>query len=301
MSYRYTIGEDTEKEIRRIIQERFSRSMEELKNGETGADIANHQMRKNMKKARAALRLVRDSTGEDNYKTWNVEARDIARMGEDLRESYVMLETLDKLKVRFDWKINHGFYKIVRRKLEQDYQDLRKHLLEEENLPQQLSERLEDAKEEMQELSFNEKGFRAFKKGLKRVYKRGRKAAVKARKKLTSENHHEWRKRVKYLWYHIRILKDTWPAGLKGYAKELHNLSDLLGDDHDLFDLRAKLYEDFNTPEYKVELKELDALIHKMSREKRTKAWQLGEKIYAEKPKQFIKRMQTYWKSAQSA
>ena len=50
----------------------------------------------------------------------------------------------------------------------------------------------------------------------------------------TAENLHEWRKRVKDLWYQQRLLQQAWPAVLKAEAAEAKALSKLLGDDHDL-------------------------------------------------------------------
>ena len=39
---------------------------------------------------------------------------------------------------------------------------------------------------------------------------------------------------MKELWYHARLLEEAWPRMLKAQANEAHNLSDVLGDDHDL-------------------------------------------------------------------
>ena len=52
---------------------------------------------------------------------------------------------------------------------------------------------------------------------------------------------HDWRKRVKDLWYHERLLAPTCGPTVRGHAKELDRLSDLLGDDHDLALLRHEL------------------------------------------------------------
>lgn len=99
-------------------------------------------------------------------------------------------------------------------------------------------------------------------------------------------------------WFQIRILKDIWHEGLKGYADELHNLSDLLGDDHDLYDLKKRLHQIYEDSEYTDDLAKTDALIEKYSEELRLKAWSLGEKLYTEKPKVFVSRIESYWKTA---
>src|ERR687888_223363 len=45
---------------------------------------------------------------------------------------------------------------------------------------------------------------------------------------------HEWRKRSKDLWYHLRLLRDGRREVLAPAADRAHELSDLLGDHHDL-------------------------------------------------------------------
>jgi hypothetical protein len=66
------------------------------------------------------------------------------------------------------------------------------------------------------------------------VYKRGRNRLFDAYAAPSPDNFHEWRKRTKYLWYHVRILRPLWPAVLEELANEIHELSNLLGLDHDL-------------------------------------------------------------------
>ena len=53
------------------------------------------------------------------------------------------------------------------------------------------------------------------------------------------ESLHEWRKRVKHLWYHHTLLRSLWPPVMEVTGDEAHALSDHLGDDHDLAVLAA--------------------------------------------------------------
>ena len=70
--------------------------------------------------------------------------------------------------------------------------------------------------------------------GLERAYRRGRKRMHEAEEDPTTERLHEWRKRAKDHWYHVRLVRDAWPQELEARADEVHRLTDLLGDDHDL-------------------------------------------------------------------
>jgi CHAD domain-containing protein len=70
--------------------------------------------------------------------------------------------------------------------------------------------------------------------GLERAYRRGRRDLRRVRQDASDEAVHEWRKRVKDLWYQLRLLRNAWPAPLKAASDEAHELSALLGDHHDL-------------------------------------------------------------------
>lgn len=78
-------------------------------------------------------------------------------------------------------------------------------------------------------------------RGFKKTYTRGCRAMNKAYKCGSAEQFHEWRKRTKYHWYHIRLLQEMWPQVMKAYSGTLHRLSNLLGDDHDLAVLSREL------------------------------------------------------------
>ena len=297
MNYRFEIGNSIEHEIKRVMLERFDQTIDRFHEDDLNFDEAIHQLRKNMKKVRGALRLVRDVIGKSQYKEMNIAARDIARLGAEIRESKVRVETMNKLNAHFNEEITGQFYPAITHKLKIEHNKLKNRLTEQENISEQIVQQLNEVKMDMEKLSIPEEGFNAFYDGLKRVYKRGLKAMKSAQIDPTTENHHEWRKRVKYLWYQLRILKNSWPRGLKGYINELHELSNYLGDDHDLYDLRNELHSNSLFNEDEMDVKQLDVLIDTYSNEKRDVARILGEKIYAENKKAFVKRIKTYWEA----
>ena len=81
----------------------------------------------------------------------------------------------------------------------------------------------------MQQLDWPDLGL-----GVKRTFKRGMKAFQTAKKTRSPLDLHEWRKRVKDLWYELWIVKPAQPKIIGGFADELKQLSEFLGDDHDL-------------------------------------------------------------------
>ena len=66
----------------------------------------------------------------------------------------------------------------------------------------------------------------------------GRRAYTEAIAEPTPENLHEWRKRVKDLWYQWRLLRRVSPGKLRTRLKDLKALSAHLGDGHDVFMLQ---------------------------------------------------------------
>ena len=139
---------------------------------------------------------------------------------------------------------------------------------------------------------FGSEGFDLMRPGLEREYRKGRKALRTVRGDPPAEAVHEWRKRVKDLWYHLRLLHEVWPATMKGAADEAHALSDLLGDHHDLTvlidDAREQAPDDPGLPE-------LIALAERRQAELLAEALPMGERLYAEKPRLFGRRVARYW------
>ena len=76
--------------------------------------------------------------------------------------------------------------------------------------------------------------FDALGDGLERTYRRGRRDFRAARTTPSVEALHEWRKRVKELWYHHTVLRELWAPVMQAVGNEAHELADRLGDDHDL-------------------------------------------------------------------
>jgi CHAD domain-containing protein len=132
-------------------------------------------------------------------------------------------------------------------------------------------------------------GWPALEPGLLRGYEPGRDLLATAREKPSVENLHEWRKRVKDLWYHLRLLKPLSPGIDGGQADEADKLADVLGDDHDLAVLRDAVDDDA-----------VIGLIDRRRAQLQAQAIRIGERLYAESPKTFARRMHRYWRASRS-
>ena len=84
-------------------------------------------------------------------------------------------------------------------------------------------------------------GWDAIGPGLHRQYRLGRAALDALPDEPTVDELHEWRKRVKDHGYHTRLLRNLWPDVLKPVQRAAEELAELLGGDHDLGLLLARL------------------------------------------------------------
>ncbi len=74
--------------------------------------------------------------------------------------------------------------------------------------------------------------------GLQRTYRRRRKRLRDVEGNATVTNLHEWRKRVKDLWYQLRLIRRAEPELFGHLVRDADDLADHLGVDHDLALLR---------------------------------------------------------------
>lgn len=299
MSYALETGESVAKGIKRIAHEQVDKALDELtttaNEPEADRNEAVHDARKRFKKIRALVRLVRDEIGEDVYQHENRAYRDAGRLLAAVRDSYVMVETVDDLLEHFADQVNGAEFVPLREALLVRHQAAKQRVLDDEEKLSEAIARVKAARSRIDDWPIDEDDFDAIEDGLKRVYKRGYKGMANAYDKGTPTAFHEWRKRVKYLWYHIRILAPLWPTLFAELADEVHQLANYLGDHHDLAVLHKRLQEH---PMEGVEQDTVDAVIG-LSKQRRTqleaKAKPLGARIYVEKPKVFIERMDAYW------
>src|SRR5262249_51811953 len=80
-------------------------------------------------------------------------------------------------------------------------------------------------------------------RGARRSYARGREALAQVRREASVAGLHAWRKQAKYLYLQLEELAPVCSRAVSRMARELHTLSDDLGDDHDLAMLRTKVAE----------------------------------------------------------
>jgi CHAD domain-containing protein len=295
-AYRLLAGEPVGAGIRRVLAAQVDDAISQLR-GEAGTEPAEaiHEARKDVKKIRSALRLVRDEIGDDVWRRENDHYRDVAGKLSSFRDAEILVEALDGLGERFGPTARERF------------QGLRKQLDEEntsshndgsfERAMAGAAAELAAGRSRIDVLPLDGDGWELVAPGLHRSYRRGRKRLRAVEEEASVTNLHELRKRVKDLWYQLRLIQDVDKHMLGNLADQAHDLSDHLGDDHDLALLREEAQrrrEALGSPSHQRHLlQEID----RRRGELQFAAISLGERIYAEKPKRFTKRLEKRWEA----
>jgi CHAD domain-containing protein len=287
-AYRLHAGEPTPDGLRRIARGQLDRAQAELKGApKRKLAAAVHDTRKSLKRLRAAVRLGRDALGEGTYKQENGAFRDTGRRLAGVRDASVLIETLDDLERAVDGELPSGATAGLRKQLEAERKEALQSLKDDDVVIDTVVDELGHARTRTAAWTFDTDGFSALEPGLRRIYRRGRKAMKAASKDPRTENFHEWRKRVKDLWHAEQILRPASPKKMKKLAGRTHDLSDLLGDDHDLAELRKYVSTHRQCFDGRVAQVALVAVIERRRKGLQRGALSLGAKLYRRSPKRF--------------
>ncbi|HEY3492289.1 MAG TPA: CHAD domain-containing protein [Solirubrobacterales bacterium] len=294
-SYRLMARESPSEGIRRIALGRAEKAIEELDragDGDGSAD-AIHAARKDLKKLRAVVRLVRTELGQDLYRAENRRYRDAGRLLARSRDAEVKVETLNALRESFGEELSAEMVAAWLAELERERDEIAKRVADEPDGSHvaEAKAAIEVGREKIVDWRLRDDSWQLVGSGLRRSYRDGRRAMQRTRAEPTTENVHEWRKRTKDLWYQLRILREAWRPVLGETAEQAHELTDLLGKHHDL----ALLTEDLEDREPTGDLGAAADAIERRRQELLDDAGDIGARLYAEKPKAFAKRMKSYW------
>lgn len=294
MAYKFDAEEPVQEAVVRCAAEQLDHAVGELSERINDDPVrAVHNARKAIKKERSLLRLARGVIASEDRRRENAALREAARELSGTRDADVMTATLDDLADRYAGQVPAKTFDAIREQLRSPSGRRPDSALQARAVQElgALRVRVDDWK-------LVGGGWKAIEGGLLRSYTRGRKAFARARGERSVENLHAWRKRVKDLWYQQRLLGPICGPGARGQAKDAHRLADLLGDDHDLALLRQELAP--NEMAVAVDLHAVVELVDHRRGELQTEAMALGERVYADSPKAFRRRMRRSWRAGRA-
>jgi CHAD domain-containing protein len=270
MSYRIVKSDRTVADaVRRIALEQVNGAETLLISADRTGPTSIHGLRKHIKRLRGLIRLVRP--GFSQFTAENTRLRDLGRSLADLRDSDVLLMTLDGLSTS-----------------DNDFPHLRKALVTSAGTlrdPAATARGLDNAetgfrslRQRVTDWKIERRGFETAAKGLKRSHEAAQKTLENARKDPSDEQIHDWRKRVKDTHYQMALLEHLWPEAMTPRISATDELGEMLGVHHDLSVLISRLGR-LGVPE--AEVSAVTAVARSRQDQIMAKALPLGARLYA--------------------
>jgi CHAD domain-containing protein len=295
MAYRFDSEESMQDALRRCAREQLDDAVHLLRDTYRDDPVeAVHGARKAVKKERALLRMARPAMPSAQRSAENAALRDAVRGLSATRDEAVIVETFDQLAERFVGQVPEKTFSAVRERLVQPHAAR----AGAHGQARRAAQKLASVRARIDDWAIDGRGWRTVGGGLDRTYRRGRNALRRARRERSDASLHDARKRVKDLWYELRLLSEVCGPAVGGQAKEAHRVADLLGDDHDLAVLRSRIEALGVT--VAVDIEPLLGLVDYRRGELQAEAVYLGERLYAEKPKAFVRRIRRYWRAGRA-
>ena len=291
MSTQTNLQESVQVNVQRIMQARIDQCRAHLH--QDAPHEAIHQTRKELKKIRALLRLIRYQIGEEAYQTANHYFRDAARLISDARDVSAGWETAEELQSLLTTARDRQAVGRLKRHLRAKKAAITRYQVHGDKLLESVTEALADAEQLHRAWTISDDGFEAVEKGIKRIYWQCQKRQAVAYSQDDPKAFHQWRKSVKYLRYQVDTLSPLWPGLLQALEGELNLLTDYLGDDHDLLVLQETIKEAKVMPP--ATQRSVFSTIDERRAQLQQEALPLAKKLFAQKPKEFVADLARWW------
>jgi CHAD domain-containing protein len=259
----------------------------------SGSDRAElvHEARKAIKRMRALARLLRHELGEHEFKRVNDSLRHAGRHLAGARDAEVRLATLQRLTGRHPKALALEGIERLRERLEVEREQAAQLTAGEEVL-----EDVAAMRRQVTRWNLLEHDFEALSPGLERIYREGRDRYARAKQEhgRDAQHLHDWRKRVKSLYYALDMLGAKRIKGARRAWRRADRLGELLGEEHDLWMLCV--YVEEHRRAFGADVPARDALLSRIERRRkrlRKRALKLGKRLYKPKPGTFSRRVGT--------
>ena len=273
-------------DVRHIARQSLAEAMALLERRPL-SDRSVHAVRKDLKRARAMLRLMRAALGDETYRRNNAALRDVARALGEVRDSKVLLDTLQSLPKRSAVAPDRSRAQL-RARLRREHVHSRGTLRGNGTSVRRSYKSLRSVRHSLSRVPADCYDWPVLRQGVCRVYGRARITLGRVRAHRTAEDLHELRKQTKYLWHQLEALAASDGGGTRSLAAAAHRLSDLLGDDHNLTVLRGKVLQASLAPSAQ---KRLLARIDARRERLIGRALLLARRIFRDPPAKFAARV----------
>lgn len=289
MAFRLRADESVRRGLRRLAKKELRSARERLARSLPPSDEAIWEARKSIKKTRAIAELIGADEG-DRLKGSQKRLRRINRTLSELRDADAMVETIEKLRKAHPRLLSEHAFACLHRRLTSRKADAKRETRTDDEWAR-IDRQLRDVRRDVKRWRTAHRGAGAL-TGIRSTYRRGRKAMAAAARRQRAEDFHEWRKALKTLWYHLRLVEACAPR-LRRDVRVLHDLERWLGDEHNLAVLCAELSEQGSLCDFDA----LRSAAERKQRELRRKTLDAAKPIYAAKPSDFLASLEKAWRA----
>jgi CHAD domain-containing protein len=297
MAFHFKKKESSTKAVRRLGRERIAKALEQLQKCDRLEAI--HSVRKEVKKVRAVLGLVREKRGRDTYRKSVKTLRAAGRLLRDARDAHVRPRTLERLAGHFKDRLPPNSFSGIKKVLRRNCLLETRKFLEGKSVSM-VDRLLRKLNRRTRDLKVRAEGWMAVHSGLRESYRQGQKSLAAVRQATSPENLHQWRKHVQDLWHQLRLLGPIHPEDMRVPIDQMKALSQYLGDDHDLVMLWQFVHRRC-ARWHAGEMTLLKELLELRRQELQEEAFKLGSCFYKEKPSAFCRRLENFWHTWKAA
>jgi CHAD domain-containing protein len=291
MGFRFKLREPLPDGLKRVFHEQIQSALQLCLHPAKERGVTVHEVRKHLKKLRAAMRLASGEIGKNRHAREDRRVREIGRLVSDLRDAQVRLQTLIQLRDETAKGSEEDRFPRIEELLSLERESFSAAFA---GWQKQAIPRLQRVGERLSKWPLNGITWKQICGAVGKIYKRGQRGLAKTIRRPVPENFHAWRKRVKDLWYQLRILQPLNRVVLEEMAHQAEILGELLGREHDLDFLLTRLEKESGDETLRDELMDLQKLISKRGKRLRRDALELGRRFYAEPAKAFAKRISIF-------
>ena len=292
MSYELRHDEGIGDGLRLICRKQIDLALQIVNGDREPDDTPVHEVRKHIKKARAAVHLLKKEIGRGLFKRQDHCLRDVGRLISDIRDAEVRLQTVRELQ-GIKQRRKRCTYAKVEELLVLELENFMAAFAEWQS---QAAPMLLRAREELEIWSVEKFGPAQLCCALQQSYKCARQALATAKASSLPEDFHAFRSAAKQLWYQLRLVRPANAVVLKNLTDELHAIGDLLGRAHDLSFLGDRLRQDHGHSAAEREGHNLLAVIEASESDLQRAAAELADRFFSEKARDFGARVASWLK-----
>lgn len=242
MAYRVKIGARLDKDIRRLLAAQTGRAIGYLSGVIDQGGSSIHATRKALKRSRSILRLAKPGLSGKSFTQHDRAFRDIARLLSHDRDREVMTDTLHLLAGKSAGDDKAALLAALD-ELNTINLNGAAHLTTEDNISRAVT-LLQEQDRAIHGLNIKKARIATLAEGFADTYAEGRKALKAAYRINDDEAFHTFRKSLQHHWRHCQLLVPAWPDLMNVRISAARDLSQLIGNDHDL----SLVIAHFNTP-----------------------------------------------------